>query len=109
MRTLLLSSLLVLALPAFAGEGQAKPLDINAASRGELKTLPGVTDAIAGKIVAGRPYTGKEQLVEQKIVAAGEYARIRPLIVARQPKAIGGKGAVERHETPDATGTSTKR
>ena len=79
---------------------RSKLMDINAVSPDELKTLPGITDDIAGKIVAGRPYTGKDQLLKQKIVDKDEYARIRPLIVAHQPKAIGGKGAVEKHAGP---------
>ncbi len=117
MRSLILSSLLLVAAPAFAQETKSetatktetttakKPkrselMDINTASSDQLKTLPGVTDDIAGKIVAGRPYTGKDQLLKQKIVDKDEYAKIRPLIVAKQPKAIGGQGAVEKHEGP---------
>ena len=125
MRTLILSSLIVLAMPAFAQEAKtettktetttkkpkrSKLMDINAASTDELKTLPGVTDDLAGKIVAGRPYTGKDQLLKQKIVDKDEYAKIRPLIVAHQPKATGGQGAVEKHEGPGpATDANTKK
>lgn len=117
MRTLILSSLLLVAAPTFAQEAKtettktetttttkkpkrAELMDINTASADQLKSLPGVTDDVAGKIVAGRPYTGKDQLLKQKIVDKDEYGKIRPLIVARQPKAIGGQGAVEKHEGP---------
>jgi competence protein ComEA len=119
MRTMILSLLLV-AAPAFAQDkpdakaadaksdtaakpkkGKAKLMDINTATTDELKTLPGVTDEIAGKIVAGRPYTGKDQLVKQNIVDKDEYAKIRPLIHAYQPKAIGGQGAANAHTMPD--------
>lgn len=121
MRTLILSSLLLVAAPAFAQEAKpdtaktettttettstkkpkrAELMDINTASADQLKSLPGMTDDAAGKIIAGRPYTGKDQLLKQKIVDKEEYAKIRPLIVARQPKALGGQGAVEKHEGP---------
>ena len=117
MRTLVLSSLLLVAVPAFAQEAKTettktetttttkKPkrselMDINTASTDQLKSLPGISDDVAGKIIAGRPYTGKDQLLKQKIVDKDEYTKIRPLIVAKQPKTIGGQGAVEKHEGP---------
>ena len=116
MRALVLSLLLV-AAPAFAQETKTetktetksetakKPkrselMDINTATADQLKTLPGMTDDIAKKVIAGRPYTGKDQLLKQKIVDADEYTKLRPLIIAKQPKAIGGQGAVEKHEGP---------
>jgi hypothetical protein len=116
MRTLILSLLLV-AAPALAQEKTAttsktetttatkKPkrselMDINSASPDQLKSLPGISDDVAKKIIAGRPYTGKDQLLKQNIVDKDEYAKIRPLVVARQPKAIGGQGSVEKHEGP---------
>lgn len=122
MRTIVLSLLLV-ATPALAEEPatsnsaaldakhpRAKVVDINSASVDELKLLPGVTDDVAKKIVAGRPYTGKDQLLKQNIVDKDEYAKIRPLIHAKQPKAIGGQGAVEKHEGPGpATDNNVKK
>ncbi len=112
MRTLLFSSLLLVAAPALAQDKstdtatqtqttkRVKRLDINSASEDQLKTLPGVTDAEAKRIVAGRPYTSKDQLLEQNIVDKDDYPKIRPLIDVKQPKAIGGQGAVERHQGP---------
>jgi competence protein ComEA len=121
MRTIVLSLLLV-AAPAFAqdkaatttetktetkteGKSASKPkrgelMDLNTATADELKTLPGITDDIAGKIIAGRPYSGKDQLLKQNIVDKAGYAKIRPLVVAKQPKAMGGQGAVEAHTAP---------
>jgi competence protein ComEA len=72
--------------PAAKPPAKAKIMDINTATADELKTLPGITDDIAGKIIAGRPYTGKDQLLKQNIVDKDEYAKLRPLIVAKQPK-----------------------
>ncbi|MDB4964483.1 MAG: hypothetical protein JWN44_172 [Myxococcales bacterium] len=123
MRTLVLSLLLV-AAPALAQDkaapetktetktetksetktnGKSKRselVDLNTASADQLKTLPGMTDDIVKKIVAGRPYTGKDQLLKQGLVDKDEYAKIRPLVVAKQPKAMGGQGSVESHTGP---------
>jgi competence protein ComEA len=127
MRTLILSSLLLVAAPAFAQEKtdtatksetttttkkpkRSELMDLNTASADQLKTLPGMTDDIAKKIIAARPYTGKDQLLKQNIVDKDEYAKIRPLVVAKQPKAIGGQGSVEKHEGPGpATDAKSKK
>lgn len=63
----------------------SKPVDINTASRIELKKLPGISDAVAGRIIAGRPYASKANLVSRNIVDAAVYDGIRRSIVARQP------------------------
>ena len=106
MRTFIVSLLLLFAVPAMA----KNLVDINSASADQLKALPGVDDGLASKIIAGRPYTGKDQLLKQKLVDKDEYAKLRPLIVAKQPKAIGGQGSVEKHEGPGpATEANVKK
>jgi DNA uptake protein ComE-like DNA-binding protein len=60
------------------------PLDINSASADELKTLPGIGDAHAKKIVDGRPYKRKDELVQKKVVPQGTYDKIKDQIIAKQ-------------------------
>jgi hypothetical protein len=59
-------------------------LDINHASVEELKTLPGIQDALAAKIIRNRPYANKTQLSSKGIVSAAAYRKIRALIIAKQ-------------------------
>jgi DNA uptake protein ComE-like DNA-binding protein len=68
-----------------AGTAMKKePLDINSASVDELKTIPGIGDAYAKKIVDGRPYKGKDELVEKKVLPKATYDKIKNQIVATQ-------------------------
>lgn len=61
-----------------------KAVDINSASKAELKTLPGIDDARADKIIAGRPYLSKGFLVTRNIIPAGVYETIKRQIIAKQ-------------------------
>lgn len=60
-------------------------VDINTATDAELKAIPGVGDAFAAKIIAGRPYANKTQLKSRKILPIPLYEQIKDRIIAKQP------------------------
>jgi competence protein ComEA len=63
---------------------KAELLDINSATADELKALKGIGDAYSAKIIAGRPYKGKDELVQKNIVPEKTYAEIKDKIIAKQ-------------------------
>ena len=99
----MIASLLILVGPAFAADPPAKAgataleaaqkapaaadkLDLNTATEKQLSELAGIGDARAKAIVKGRPYKGKDELVERKIIPQSVYDKIKDQVIAKQAK-----------------------
>ena len=78
---------------------RAPATDINSASKEDLMKLPGITDELADKIVAGRPYKSKAGLSKKGILSKAEYAKVRSHVIAKQGTAMGESKAEESKES----------
>jgi competence protein ComEA len=95
---LLAVALLIAVVPAFTMPSHAAaqapkptasataPLDINTATPDQLKAFNGIGDAYAKRIIDGRPYTAKNQLVTRGILPQATYNKIKDQIIASRPK-----------------------
>ena len=75
--------------PAAKADAKKEPLDINSATKDELKALPGIGDAYADKIIKGRGkagYFGKDDLLKKKILNEKTYDGVKEMIIAKQGK-----------------------
>lgn len=75
------------AAPAKTEPATATPMDINSATAKELATLDGIGEARSAAIIKGRPYNGKDDLVNKKIIPQDVYDKIKDKIIAKQAPA----------------------
>jgi competence protein ComEA len=72
------------ALPAAKAPAVVRLVDLNSASRADLKTLPGIDDAAADRIVAARPYPSKAKLVADQVISMELFLSLKDRVVALQ-------------------------
>ena len=96
-RKLFAAALLFAITPIFSGAqapkpaaataaAAAAPLDINTATPDQLKAFPGIGDAYSKRIIDGRPYTAKNQLITRGFLPQATYNKIKDQIIASHPK-----------------------
>jgi competence protein ComEA len=79
-----LFAIFLMLLVASAWSQSAPPVDINHASSSELKSVPGIGEAYASRIIAGRPYKNKAQLKSRAILPDAVYEKVKDRLVAKQ-------------------------
>jgi competence protein ComEA len=81
---------------------KAALVDINAASKEELGALPGIGDTYSQKIMDGRPYNSKRDLLTRKIVPQATYDQIQDKIIAHR---VGGSDKKGKKSASASTAT----
>lgn len=62
----------------------AELIDINTATADQLKTIPGIGEVYSAKIIKGRPYKAKNELVQKNVLPQHVYDKVKDRIIAKQ-------------------------
>ena len=73
----------------------SQKIDINSATKAQLDALPGIGAAYSQKIIDGRPYNSKRDLLTRKIVPQSTYDGIQDKIIAHRVKSASDAGAAK--------------
>jgi competence protein ComEA len=84
----------------------SQKLDINAATKEQLQSLPGIGTAYSQKIIDGRPYNSKRDLLTRKIVPQATYDGIQDKIIAHRAASGSDTGAAKSGGATGAKGTT---
>ena len=87
-------------------EAPGGKIDVNSASQDELEKLNGIGPVTAKKIVDGRPYKTKRDLLNKKVVSQGEYDKIKDSIIAHQ---TGGETSAKSDKATTKATTTKKK